>query len=99
MPPRDLDHARLTRSYECLRDAVLAQPRQSGSGHGEGLVVRRGLAAWLESHAAGTGTAPAPRFTDERREASPLPADVHEQLLSVLVNLVMGGSLPQESRP
>ena len=82
--------------YEQLRGAVIASPRPPGAGLGEAVVVRRGLAAWLECTAAEGSVAPEGRRASEGREALQLPAAVHAELLSVLVNLVIGGHVPQE---
>lgn len=98
VPSCEVDRGRLARSYEALRDGVLARPRLPGGGPGEAIVIRRGLAAWLESPATGDPTPRRPAAR-ERHETASLPSGVHEQLLSVLVNLVLGASPLQESRP
>jgi hypothetical protein len=98
VPSREVDRGRLARSYERLRDDVLARPRLPGAGPVEAIVVRHGLAAWIESPAAGEETPPR-RVARERNETTALPPGVHEQLLSVLVNIVLGASPLQEFHP
>ena len=79
--------------YEQLRGAVMESPRRPGAGLGESVVVRRGLAAWLDCSEAEVSVAAHARRASE---ALPLPTAVHAELLNVLVNLVIGGRVPQE---
>jgi hypothetical protein len=98
VPSCEVDPGRLSRSYESLRESVLARPRLPGAGAAEAIVVRRGLAAWIDSPAT-AGVMPSRAAVPEHHETASLPRGVHEQLLSVLVNLVLGASPLQESRP
>ena len=91
--PGEAGAQRLAQRYEQLRVAVMESPRRPGAGFGESVVVRRGLAAWLDCGEAEVSVAPHARRASE---ALPLPAAVHAELLSVLVNLVIGGRVPQE---
>lgn len=93
--PGEAGAQRLAQRYEQLRVAVMESPRRPGAGLGESVVVRRGLAAWLDCNEAEAELSVAPHAR-RASEALPLPAAVHAELLSVLVNLVIGGRVPQE---
>ena len=98
VPSCEVDPGRLSRSYESLREGVLARPRLPGAGAGEAIVVRRGLAAWIDSPAT-ADVMPSRATVHEHHATTSLPGGVREQLLGVLVNLVLSASPSQESRP
>jgi hypothetical protein len=94
---RDVDRELAVQHYEQLRGNVLSHPRQYGSALGEAIVMRHGLAAWIE-HAGERATAPPPLLPPGRNDEDlALPAAVHSELLCVLANLVLTSHLVRET--
>ena len=99
MTPSDVDREPLVQRYEQLRENVLARPRQSGSALGEAIVVRHGLAAWIEQ-AGQPGTALPAALPQRGTDATlVLPTPVRSELLNVLTNLVLAHRLSPELSP
>ena len=96
MTSRDIDREMAVQHYEQLRGNVLSHPRQSGSALGEAIVVRHGLAAWIE-HARERATAP-PLLPPRRNDADlAMPSVTRSELLSVLANLVLTSHFVRET--
>lgn len=77
-----------TRRYEQLRQQVLSEP---GGGWGQGLVVQRGLVAWMQAWPTEPPRATGPAIPTE---AEPLPvprwsSDLRREIGSVLVNMIL----------
>ena len=75
--PGGVSQEPLMQRYEQLRVAVMESPRRPGAGLGESVVVRRGLAAWLDCSEAEVSVAAHARRASE---ALPLPTAVHAEL-------------------
>lgn len=85
----------LTERYEALRSCVLARNSFSGLRLGQGALMARGMAAWMQ--VAGELIVPvrsAPVFS---REAASVPQLVQDEVIQVMgaavMTLVSGGSL------
>jgi glycine/serine hydroxymethyltransferase len=85
----------LTEHYETLRSYVLARNSSSGLRLGQGALMARGMAAWMQ--VAGELIAPVRSALVFSREAASVPQLVQDEVIQLMgaavMTLVSGGSL------
>ena len=77
----------LVARYEQLRCGVL-EGRFSGDRHGLALLIREGMAAWIEAWSLCLIPA-TPAVTSPQQEASLLPQGLHGEMVHVLANITL----------
>jgi hypothetical protein len=84
-------------AYEYLRGHALEGGAVAGDPHALGLLVREGIAAWIERRTAG-GAAGAPMAADKRPAGAPLAAeDFQASVVRVLASMAMSNGRERRS--
>jgi hypothetical protein len=77
-----------TTRYEELRRQILLEPE--GGGWGRALLLRRGLAAWMQAWPSDEETGQeATKSAEPSASATALPADLHGGITRILVNMIL----------
>ncbi|HVP11000.1 MAG TPA: hypothetical protein VMV94_07410 [Phycisphaerae bacterium] len=78
-----------TAQYEALRRTALNRTDSPTAAWGLNLLMRQGLAAWLQACPRPAGSElPAPQLTLSRAPPAALPVPLSSQLVTVLANMV-----------
>jgi hypothetical protein len=88
----DTSAQNLPRLYEEIRNWVLdplAEPWRASRHHGWGVLLRRGMAAWMESRLSPVGPAPYAELTTCSAPV-PVTSSIHAELAVMLASIVVG---------
>lgn len=82
----ELEHAV---RYEVLRTQAMARPAMAPR-HGLAVLLRRGVAAWMDAWSALPAPAERPRREEYQQQSSPLPDNASAEVVRVLASMALG---------